>query len=154
MKPHDISTAVVRPFGDPNAPGSVIRATMQGRIDVPILILKHGQVLVSIRPKDFSFVLEERLLEVLGRFDARGITLHLIQTSAVNLSLCVDNHRALSEVIAGLQSDFEVRYNDAMELLTIRGYTPELLEKYTEAPGVFLTQRTRRIVRIVRKTHS
>ncbi len=142
----------VKPFSDFSASGSVIRGEMEGRIVVPIRILKHGQVLVSIRPRDFSFVLEERLMDVLSRFDANGITLNLIQTSAVNLSLCVDNHRRLEEVIEGLKNDFEVRYNDGMELLTIRGYTPELLEKYAEAEGVFLTQRTRRIVRIVRKT--
>ncbi len=142
----------VRPFADHSAPGSVIKGEMQGKIEIPILILKKGQVLVSIRPLDFSFVLQECTLDILRLFDENGVPVNLIQTSAVNLSLCVDSSRGLGEVVRQLQRDFRVVYNEGMELLTIRGYTPELYASYTGADGVYLSQRTRRIVRIVRKT--
>ena len=38
-----------------------------------------------------------------------------------------------------------------MELLTIRGYTTPYLEKYSRVPGVYVAQRTRKILRLVRK---
>ncbi len=142
----------VRPFGDHEGTGSVIRGEMQGVIDTPILILKRHQVLVSIRPKDFSFVLEERMLDILSLFDRLGMKVNLIQSSAVNLSLCVDDARNLPQAIDELHRDFRVVYNSGMELLTIRGYTPGLYALHAEADGVFLSQRTRRIVRIVRRT--
>ena len=47
----------VRPFGDKRKPGTVIRG-MSAPVDVPILILKKDQVLLTIRSRDFSFVLE------------------------------------------------------------------------------------------------
>ncbi|MDR2885780.1 MAG: aspartate kinase [Rikenellaceae bacterium] len=140
----------VRPFSDPAATGSVIKGQMQDSIEVPILILKKGQVLVSVRPRDFSFVLEDRLLDVLRMFDDNGVKINLIQTSAVNLSLCVDAGRTLAAVIEQLHKEFRVVYNDSLELLTIRGYTPELYDRHAGAEGVYVSQRTRRIVRIVR----
>ncbi|MFR8436777.1 MAG: aspartate kinase [Alistipes ihumii] len=54
----------VRPFGDPTKPGSVICASPPVPPGVPVRILKGRQVLISIRPKDFSFVLEERLADI------------------------------------------------------------------------------------------
>jgi aspartate kinase len=54
----------VRPFGDKFASGSVIRGEIAAPIEVPILILKRGQVLMQIRPRDYSFVLEEKLGDI------------------------------------------------------------------------------------------
>lgn len=142
----------VRPFGDINGQGSVIKGTIEKQIDVPIMILKRKQVLVSIRPHDFSFVLAERLSEILSRFEQSKIKINLIQSSAVNLSLCVDDTRTLPSVVEGLKEHFTVKYNGDMELLTIRGYTAEQLEHHHSAPGVYVAQKTRRIMRIVRKS--
>jgi phage gp46-like protein len=38
-----------------------------------------------------------------------------------------------------------------MELLTIRGYNGDLMERYASGPEVFLLQRTQSTARIVRK---
>ena len=50
----------VRPFGQPDKAGSVIKATTTQPVDVPVLILRKNQTLVTLRPRDFSFVLEEK----------------------------------------------------------------------------------------------
>lgn len=142
----------VRPFSDKTKVGSVIKGEIQKAINVPILIVKHNQVLISVRPKDFSFVVEERLVEIFSLLERYGIKVNLIQSSAVNLSLCVDNSRHLDEVVHQLQSDdFRVVYNGDMELLTIRGYDSSQKDMYAEAEGVYLAQKTRRILRVVRK---
>lgn len=143
---------LVRSFAEPAAAGSAIRREMNGRIEVPILILKHNQVLLSIRPNDFSFVLEDRFAAIFALLEQHGIKINLIQSSAVNLSLCVDASRHLSQVVEELHArQFRVLYNDDMQLLTIRGYTPVLLEKYGSGDNIYLTQKTRRTLRIVRK---
>ncbi|MCL2560734.1 MAG: aspartate kinase [Rikenellaceae bacterium] len=142
----------VRSFADPSARGSAIRREMKGQIEVPVLILKHAQVLLTVRPDDFSFVLEERLAEVFTLLGAYGLKINLIQSSAVSLSLCIDNSRRLAEVVGELQArGFRTAYNTDMQLLTIRGYTPELLEKYAACENIFLTQKTRRTIRIVKR---
>jgi aspartate kinase len=142
----------VRPFGAPAEAGSVVHGEMEGRIGVPVLILKHNQVLVSVRPRDFSFVLEERLAEIFELLASHGVRANLIQSSAVNLSLCVDASRRLGEVVGKLTAEgFRVVYNEGLELLTVRGYTPELLEKYASGTDILLMQKTRRTLRVVRR---
>ena len=49
----------VKPFLAPDHAGTLICGRIDTPIGVPILILKQRQVLISIRPKDFSFVLDE-----------------------------------------------------------------------------------------------
>lgn len=143
----------VRPFGDKFASGSVIKGQIASPIDVPILILKRNQVLMSIRPKDYSFVLEEKLGSIFAILEEYNIKVNLVQTSAVNMSLSIDRSRRMDELIKALEADgFYVTYNDGMELLTIRGYTVPYLEKYSRNDdSIYLAQRTRKIVRIVRK---
>jgi aspartate kinase len=142
----------VRPFGDKFASGSVIKGTIASPIEVPILILKRGQVLLTISPMDYSFVLEEKLGDIFAILADYNIKVNLVQTSAVNMSLSIDKSRRLNELLATLASNgFYVKYNEGMELLTIRGYTTPYLEKYSRNDDTYLAQRTRKIVRIVRK---
>ena len=70
----------------------------------------------------------------------------------MNLSICMDSSRYLDEIIEELNAGgYRASYNTDMELLTIRGYNAGLVQKYGEAEGVYLTQRTRRTLRVVRK---
>ena len=140
----------VRPFSDPSKPGTEICGQVREAVGVPVFILKRKQVLVSIRPKDFSFVLEERLSDIFTVFGQYRQKINLIQSSAVNLSVCVDDSRYLERVVDTLQVDFRVVYNREAELLTIRGYDAGTYERYAGAEGVLLVQKTRRTARIVR----
>ena len=141
----------VRPFGDKRKAGTVIRGTTT-RIDIPILILKRNQVLLNIRPRDYSFVLEERFAEIFALLAQYRIKSHLVHNSAVNLSLCIDSSWHIDEAMQALRADgFDVMHIDGMELLTIRGYTPELLDRYASGNDVFVRQSTQSTLRIVRK---
>jgi aspartate kinase len=143
----------VRPFGDKFASGSVIRGEIATPIEVPILILKRGQVLMQIRPRDYSFVLEEKLGDIFAILERFNTKVNLVQTSAVSMSLSIDRTRRLGELVRELESHgFFVTHDEGMELLTLRGYTTAYLERYSRhAPDVFLAQRTRKILRLVRK---
>lgn len=141
----------VRPFGDKRKPGTVIRA-MSAPVDVPILILKKDQVLLTIRSRDFSFVLEEKFATIFSLFERFRLKTNLIHNSAVNLSLCVDNSWHIDEAVAALRANgFDVMKTGDMELLTIRGYTDELWRRYAKGPQVFIRQSTQSTVRVVRK---
>lgn len=141
----------VRPFGDKRKPGTVIR-NMSAPIDVPILIMKKDQVLLTIRSRDFSFVLEEKFATIFSLLEQYRVKVNLVHNSAVNLSLCVDNTWHIDEAVAALRAtEFDVMKIDNMELLTIRGYNNQLWDKYACGHQVFLRQSTQSTVRIVRK---
>ena len=141
----------VRPFGDKRKPGTVIRG-MSAPVDVPILILKKDQVLLTIRSRDFSFVLEEKFATIFSLLERFRIKTNLIHNSAVNLSLCVDNSWHIDEAVEALrEAGFDVMKAENMELLTVRGYTDELWRRYARGPQVFVRQATQSTVRVVRK---
>lgn len=141
----------VRPFGDKRKPGTVIRG-MSAPVEVPILILKKDQVLLTIRSRDFSFVLEETFATIFSLLERYRIKTNLIHNSAVNLSLCVDNSWHIDEAIGALRdAGCDVMKAENMELLTVRGYTDELWQRYALGPHVFVRQATQSTVRVVRK---
>ncbi len=141
----------VCPFGSPKEAGSVIKATTEKPIDVPVLILRKNQVLVTIRPRNFSFVLEESLSKAFAVMNKHRLKIAMIQSSAISISVCVDNSRYLTGALDELANEFKVNYNYALELLTIRGINDEIVHKTTLGRTILLTQRTRRSGRYLMK---
>jgi len=141
----------VSPFGNPSEKGSVIKAVTEKPIDIPVLILRKNQVLVTVRPRDFSFVLEESLSKAFVIMNKHRLKVSLIQSSAISISVCVDNNRYLAGALDELGNEFKVSYNDGLELLNIRGITEEIVSKTTTGRTILLVQRTRRSGRFLMK---
>ncbi len=141
----------VRPFSNPNEAGSVIKAKTENTIDVPVLILRRHQVLVTVRPRDFSFVLEESLSKLFAIMNKHRLKVSLIQSSAVSISVCVDNTRYFPGALDELSNEFRVNYNEGIELLTIRGKNDEIIRRTTEGRTILLSQHTRRTARFLMK---
>lgn len=140
---------LVKPFGDPNAQGSRIDNDGVGPIGVPVYIWRKNQILITMRAKDFAFALEESLSEIFDIIHRNRLKVSLIQSSAVTISVCVDNTRFVKDAIKQLQAHFNVTYNENLSLLTIRGTTPEVLERAKEGKKIMLSQTTRRTARLV-----
>ena len=139
----------VKPFGDPNADGSCISENGIGPINIPVYIWRKNQILITMRPKDFAFVLEESLSEIFDIIHRHRLKVSLIQSSAVTISVCVDNTRFVPEAMSELKQHFNVSYNDHLSLLTIRGTTKEILEQAKDGRTIMLSQTTRRTARLV-----
>ena len=142
---------LVKPFGNPTADGSRIAEDGIGPIDVPVYIWRKNQILITMRAKDFAFVLEESLSEIFDIIHQHRLKVSLIQSSAVSISVCVDNTRFVADAIEALNAHFKVSYNDHLSLLTIRGTTPEILEQAKAGRTIMLSQTTRRTARLVVK---
>ena len=142
---------IVKPFNDPHAAGSRIADDGVGPIGVPVYIWRKNQILITMRAKDFAFVLEESLSEIFDIIHRHRLKVALIQSSAVTISVCVDNTRFVPDAIEELQKHFNVSYNDHLSLLTIRGTTPEILEQAKAGRTIMLSQTTRRTARLVVK---
>lgn len=141
----------VKPFGDPDAPGSRIVSDGVGPIDIPVFIWRKNQILITMRAKDFAFVLEESLSEIFDIIHRNHLKVSLIQSSAVTISVCVDNTRYVPMAIEELRNHFNVSYNDHLSLLTIRGTTPEIIARAKDGRTIMLSQTTRRTARLVVK---
>ena len=103
----------------------------------------------NLRRKDFGFVLEESLSHIFEIIHRHHLTVSLVQSSAVTISVCVDNNRFVERAIQELQDAYLVTWNDNLRLLTIRGTTPEILKKEQENRTILLSQTTRRTARLV-----
>ena len=139
----------VRPFNNPTEAGSVIKAIICQPINIPVLILRKNQVLVTLRPLDFSFILEESLSWIFTVVEKHRLKVALIQSSAISISICVDNSRYLAIALDELANDYKVSYNKGLELLTIRGTNPEIIKQSIEGREILLQQRTRIIARFL-----
>ena len=139
----------VKPFGDPTAAGSCIAADGVGPINIPVYIWRKNQILITMRAKDFSFVLEQSLSNIFDIIHRHRLKVSLIQSSAVTISVCVDNTRFVPNALQALQQHFKVNYNDHLSLLTIRGTTPEILEQAKAGRTIMLSQTTRRTARLL-----
>lgn len=143
---------IVKSFIDPGEPGTIIKADAEPGEIIPIFIKKEDQILISILPKDFSFVMGDNLSRVFHSFMVNGIKVNLVQASAVSINVCIDDERVkVDALIDDLKKDFKAIYNDEVEMLSIRHYTSEALEKITMGREILLEQKTRRIVRFVMK---
>ena len=144
----------VKPFGDPAAPGSKIHADAKGPIQVPVYIWRKNQVLITVRPKDFAFVLEESLNTLFEIIHRHRLKVSLIQASAVTISVSVDHTRYVAAALEELAERFTLNYNGGLSLLTIRGTTPRILEQETQGREILLSQTTRRTARLLIKENT
>ena len=139
----------VRPFGDKSKPGTVINGNTP-HVTMPILINKKEQVLLIIRSKDFSFVMEEKFAVIFSLLERFRNKTHLINISAVDLGLCVDASWHIEELIKALEAeDFEIELHDNVGLLTIRNYNDDLYNRYVRQQNHIVRQGNREWVRVV-----
>jgi aspartate kinase len=143
----------VRSFLFPDETGTVIKADAAIRKPIPIFIKKEDQILLSILPNDFSFVMGDNLSRIFHSFMGHGIKVNLVEASAVSIDVCVDDERSrIDSLIGDLKPEFSAIYNENVELLSIRHYTPESLNRIIKDREILLEQRTRSTVRyVVRK---
>ena len=143
----------VRSFLSPGELGTVIKADANLRKVDPVFIKKEEQILISILPIDFSFVMGENLSRIFHTFITYGIKVNLVEASAVSIDVCVDDERdRVDSLINILKDEYSALYNENVEMLTIRYYTPEAIELITKDREILLEQKTRSTVRyVVRK---
>ena len=140
----------IKSFIDPDAPGSAIQESTEADHLVPSFICKANQVLISITPKDFSFVVEDNLKEIFDLLSQIGIRIHLMENSALNFSICIDKDEYKQEKLFDvLKNKYTIRYNENLVLLTARHYTEENIRMLTKEKEILLEQRNRQTIRFV-----
>ena len=140
----------VKSFLVPGDKGTVIKADGFTDRIIPVFIKKEDQILISILPKDLSFVMGDNLARIFHSFLLNGIKVNLVEASAVSIDVCVDDERSKVDVLINdLKAEFSAVYNEGVEMLSVRHYTMEALERITDGREILLEQRTRSTVRFV-----
>lgn len=144
----------VKAFSDPSAEGTVIGKVDLVRFTEPSIIVKKNQLLLSISTKDFSFITEHNLAELLRRMSEHHIKMNVLQHSAMTVSCCIDNEEDKSlQFIKAISTQFKVLYNDSLELVTVRHYNEKIIQSLQENKTLILEQRSRNTIQMVLKSN-
>ncbi|MGE5349662.1 MAG: aspartate kinase [Actinomycetota bacterium] len=140
----------VKSFADRSAAGTLISDDAPQGEMCPVFVRKERQMLLSLIPKDLSFVMGDNLAKLFRLLSQAGLKVNLVQTGAVSINICIDHEEPkVSEVISELKEDYTILYNDGAEMLTVRHCTPEAASLVTGTREVLLSQKTRNTVRMV-----
>jgi aspartate kinase len=143
---------LVKSFVNPHAEGTTIQESTEFDHLVPSFIFKMKQVLFSITPRNFSFIVEENLSRIFNQLSGIGAKINLMQNSALSFSFALDQEKIDIEAVYNLFKDeYEIRYNENLELVTIRHYNLETIERVTVQKEMILEQKTRQTIRILMK---
>lgn len=140
----------VKSFVNPDNPGTVVKKLNYRLNLMPIYILKENQILLSLSPLDFSFIVEENLSKIFSLFAKYKIKINIMQNSAISFSVSIDgNNRNFELLVNELQKEFSVKYNSGAELVTIRYYTDDAIKRMIEGKKILLVQKSRNTARYV-----
>ena len=140
----------VKSFSSDSSVGTIINSE-NITITSPFLIIKKNQILMTVKPKDLSFVSEYFISDITRMFDDFKQGINMVQISAVSMSLSTNSSRHFDEFVAKLSEKYVVRYNDGLEILTIKNFNDELLAREKKGRSIYLEQRTRTTVKLLRR---
>ena len=142
----------VRPFLHPTEQATRIGPGIGTIPQIPSIIHKSNQILITISHKDLSFITEKTLSTVLSVFDNFALKINLMQNSALTFSICLDDiGNKIDEIFTQLMKFYEVKYNRQLTLLTFRHYAqqPRIIDQWIEGKLILVEQRSRNTAQYV-----
>jgi aspartate kinase len=143
----------IKSFVSPQDDGTLINENTKDDELIPSFIFKMNQVLISISAKDYSFITEDRLSHIFSVFSNYAVEINLMQNSAISFSACVtsDNQKTDS-LIEELKKEYKILYNENLELVTIRHYDQQTIDRVTLKKEILVEQKSRQTARFVIKS--
>ena len=144
-------TLKVQSFLNPDHEPTVIDGNHKKNDEsIPSFIIKDNQTLVSISPRDYSFMDEHNLKTIFEVCADLNIHANMIQTSALMLSFCFDSDsNKLKHLMEQLSESFSIKYNDGLQLFTIRHYGKGGDMSFLEGRRVLVQQQSRSTMQFV-----
>ncbi len=139
----------VKSFVNPEAEGTAIGDFNYDRL-IPCFIFKIQQVLINVHPKDLSFIAEhnmERIFNILAKY---SLKVNLMQNTAVSFRICVNNDPTrIPKVLKELEQDYKITQENDLELITIRYYDQDTIDRVLVEKEVLLEQHSKNTVQMV-----
>ena len=128
----------VKSFVDSNSAGTCIGGSNKP-LPVPSFIFKINQILISILPKDFSFIVEDNLSDIFAKLHKHHIKVNMMHNSAVNFSISVDDTgENITDLLNDLADRYDIKQQKELELITIRHYNQETVERVLVGKTIML----------------
>ena len=140
---------LVRPYYDSSLKPTIINNNTSNDSNTASIIVKDDQVLMSIGTQNLSFIAEDNLKQIFSAFSRNRIHINMMQNSAVSFSVSFNKDNDKLKALIDDLSMFNLKYNTGLQLLTIRHYTDELINKYVTNKKVYLLQKRRVTVQIL-----
>jgi aspartate kinase len=133
----------VRSFLDPEKYGTRI-GSENFHWSEPAFIVKKKQTLASFTSKDFSFMDEKNITEVLHAFNQENLKIQMLQISATSISVVSEIKKESLELITRhLAAQYSILHNDNLTLITIKNYSQEAINFVKGDNTSILDQRSR-----------
>lgn len=133
---------IVKSFIHPDNKGTVIQSHISGVQLPPIRVVKENQALLTFTSKDFSFIEEQVISDLIDALAKANIKINMMQNGAISLQTCVDYREDKMEKINKLSAEkFFLDTKEGLTLLTIRHYTPEAIQKHTSGKKAYIVQK-------------
>ncbi|MBP6459023.1 MAG: aspartate kinase [Crocinitomicaceae bacterium] len=141
---------LVKSFVNPSEAGTIISESTEFDHLIPSFIFKMNQIKIGITPKDFSFIAEENLSHLFHVLSNSGVQINLMQNSAISFDFVIDNKtNIIKDLFSNLEKDFIVSIEEGLELVTIRHYDQQTLDRVTIDKHILLTQKSEQTARIL-----
>ena len=141
----------VKSFLNPEASGTKIHEHAAPH-EVPTLVLKKNQVLVTFKVTDFTFIEEKHIQKIYEQLQVLKLRVNMLQVSAITVSIVLDTQLfKLEQLVESLKTAFEIRYNEELELLTSLKPRVEEIPTLMEGYALLLEQTTRTTYQAVRR---
>jgi len=132
----------VRSFVNSDAKGTVISNKKNENV-IPSFIVRPNQVLVSITPKDYSFVTEDHFTTIYSALSELRMKANCAQNSAVSFCFSTNSD---SEKLKSLKERLNDKYNFSLvtnaELVTVRYFDEPTIERLTAGKEILLEHRS------------
>lgn len=139
----------VKSFIEPDLKGTLVTHHDYDKL-IPSFIFKMDQVLISISARDLSFIAEDYLEIILGAFARNGLNINLMQNSATSFQICVNNDRnRIGRIVNDLEKQFHIEWENELELVTIRYFDQQTIDRVTINKEVILEQHNKTTAQMV-----
>ncbi len=143
---------LVKPFNHPEEAGTIIKESAAHVFAKPVIIIKQNQVLLSLSTKDYSFISEDHLSDIFGKFAKTHVKINIMQTSALSFSVCFDyKEEYFNKLLASLKEDYKAKYNSDLTLITVRHSVDNFIKNLTAGKTILIKQVSRNTAQVVVK---
>lgn len=140
----------VRSFLNLDEPGTLISENQKIIPEVPSIIVKKNLFLLSVSTKQLSFIVEKELETLFGLCHSENVRMILMQNSATSCSLVLQNDPIkIPALVKKIQPLFQVKFNEGVELYTIRHYNQPLIDQIYKKGRFILEERNNKTIQIL-----
>jgi aspartate kinase len=142
----------VKSFVNPEEAGTYIGPDIDDNYP-PMVAVEKNQALLNIATRDFSFVAEHHMSYLFNKIADFRLQVNLMQNTAISFDVCVNNiDDKVFRFAKSIEKEFKVTIdNEGLELITVRHYTPEIIEMLHRGKILLVEERSKRTVQMVAK---